>query len=243
MNTLNSFHFSRFFALWKIMHAGFLVQNRKILITVYAVGVFNFLYFPQGTFADLVVVERSFFWLMYFMVFNTYFSFFFNKWNNKQDAIVYWSLPASLAEKYWATLIYCLLTGALLVMIPWMLSDATRLLIWHWQGKSQELLVFLPSYSLPAYNMFLLSGFLAWMTSTYWLGGMYFTSRSSLKVFFCHLLWVVLLFGLAKDFIYDNLLIHARNSYLWGTVFVLGMLLNLRLAYSLFQKREIVKVK
>ena len=28
------------------MHAGFLVQNRKILITVYAVGVFNFLYFP-----------------------------------------------------------------------------------------------------------------------------------------------------------------------------------------------------
>lgn len=250
INMENRFNWERFVCLWK----NYFFENFWSGVCIIGLQYIVFVYlFYQGGITDMLSLgsyEYSFLMISYVLIFNSYFACFFNKMQKKNRAVFFFTLPASPAEKYWAGLSYSVVMGGVLVILPFLLWAATRMLVDWLQGMPRESLVFLTMWkdNFPAYYQFFSFGLLAWVSSVFWLCGMYFRTRSYLKVCLFYFVCLVPLFFSPMHssfayFLWEKLFMVPLVSYIVGTFFLLLVVFNVWLAYRLFCKKEIVKTK
>ena len=249
-NAINRFNWNRFARLWK----NYSIENFWTDVCILFLPYVLYLYYVFGRgiedVMELQVLQRGFFFAVCFIVFSAYSKFFFMPLKKKNEAALFWTLPASPLEKYLAGLSYSIIMGCVLSILTIVFGESTRILV-HWlQGMSQEWLEFLPIRHdiIPFYFCFFVFGILSWVLSTFWLGGIYFVAYAYVKVALFHLAWVLVLHFLSvvwlpEGFFKNSLWENAGNSYALGFAFLCLAALNIWLAYRLFCKKEIVKTK
>lgn len=250
MNSLNDFNRGRFIRLWKNYCLENFGVGVRILVFLYLFFLCHFWWRGMDDMMDFGKYEFFFFFFSYGFVFNGYSVFFFRKFRGKATSAFFLALPASLKEKYWAGLSYSVIIGGILAVLPFLLWKVTLILLFRLQIMPQEWLVFFPVRhgSFPFYFSFFIFSILAWVSSTFWLGGMYFARHAYLKVGLFYIV-LVILFSFAsftwfsENSFRDGLWENAGNSYALGFAFLCLAALNIWLAYRLFCKKEIVKTK